>query len=42
MIGTKKPSLTVIWGIDGFHVVDMTPPRGHFNTEDFLLHIADE
>jgi hypothetical protein len=40
-IGTRKVTLTVIWGIDGFHVVDMTPPVGRFNTESFLPHIMD-
>jgi hypothetical protein len=40
-IGTKKVMLTVIWEIDGFHVVDMMPPGRHFNTESFLTHIMD-
>jgi histone-lysine N-methyltransferase SETMAR len=40
-IGTKNVMLTLIWGIDGFHVVDMMPPGGHFNTEYFLTHLMD-
>jgi histone-lysine N-methyltransferase SETMAR len=33
--------LTVIWGIDEFHVVDMMPHGGCFNTEYFLIHIIN-
>jgi hypothetical protein len=33
--------LTVIWEIDEFRVVDMTPPGGPLNTEHFLTHIMD-
>jgi hypothetical protein len=40
-IGTKKVMLTVIWGIDGFHIVDTMPPKEYFNTEDFLPQIMD-
>jgi hypothetical protein len=39
--GTKKVMLTVIWGFDEFHVVDMMPPRGRFNAYYFLTHILD-
>jgi hypothetical protein len=39
-IGTKKVMLTLIWGIDGFHLVDMMP-LGLFNIEYFLDHIMD-
>jgi hypothetical protein len=38
-IGRGKVMLTVIWGIDGFHVVDMMPPWRRFNPEYFLTHI---
>jgi hypothetical protein len=38
MIGTTKVMLRVIWGIDGFQVVDMMPPGGCLNTEYFLAH----
>jgi hypothetical protein len=37
----SKVMLTVIWGIDGFHVVDVMPSGGHVNTEFFLTHIVD-
>jgi hypothetical protein len=41
MIGTKNVMLTVIWRVDGFHVVDMMPPGGRINTKYFLTHIMD-
>jgi hypothetical protein len=40
MISTKNVMLTVIWRIDGFHVVDMMP-LGRFNTEYFVTHVMD-
>jgi histone-lysine N-methyltransferase SETMAR len=40
-IGTKTVMLTLIWGIDGFHVVNMMPLGGCFNIEYFLTHITD-
>jgi hypothetical protein len=38
---TRKIMLTVIWEIGGFHIVDVMPPRGRFNTECFLTRIID-
>jgi hypothetical protein len=40
-IGAKKIILTVILGIDGFHVVDMMLPGGLFNAQYFFSHIMD-
>jgi histone-lysine N-methyltransferase SETMAR len=31
--------LTVIWGIDGFHVVDLMTSRRSFNYESFVSHV---
>jgi hypothetical protein len=31
--------LTVIWGVDGFHVVDLIISQGSFNSEHFLNHV---
>jgi hypothetical protein len=40
-IGTQKFMLTVIWGIDGFHFVDvMTEQRSH-STQYLLSHILE-
>jgi hypothetical protein len=33
--------LTVIWGIDGFHVVDLMIERHSYNTQYFLSHILE-
>jgi hypothetical protein len=33
--------LTMIWGIDGFHVVHMMQPGRRFNIEYFLTHSVD-
>jgi hypothetical protein len=41
MISTKNVMLTVIWGIDGFRLVDMIPPWGRFKTKHFLPYIMD-
>jgi hypothetical protein len=32
-IGTQKFMLTVIWGIDGFHVVDLRTEQHNYNTQ---------
>jgi type II secretory pathway component PulL len=41
-IGTRKLILTVLWGLDGFHVVDLMPGWHSFNSEDFLENIMQE
>jgi hypothetical protein len=33
--------LTVIWGIDGFHVVDLVTEQHRCNTQYFLSHILE-
>jgi hypothetical protein len=33
--------LTVIWGIDGFHVVDLMTEQHDYNTQHFLSHILE-
>jgi hypothetical protein len=33
--------LTVIWGITGFHVVDLMTERHNHNTQYFLSHILE-
>jgi hypothetical protein len=38
-IGTKKFMLTVIWGVDGFHVVDLMTSQRTFNSEYFVSHV---
>jgi hypothetical protein len=40
-IAPKKVVLKVTWGTDGFHVVDMMPSGGRFNTECILTLIMD-
>jgi hypothetical protein len=40
MIGPKGLILTVTWGIDEFHVIDMMPPGG-FNSDFLLTHMMD-
>jgi hypothetical protein len=37
----KTMMLIVIWGIGGFHVVNVTPLGGRFNAESFPIHITD-
>jgi hypothetical protein len=36
-INTKRVILTVIWGIDGFHVVDGMPPGGVSTPSTYLF-----
>jgi hypothetical protein len=31
--------LTVIWGVDGFHVVDLMTPQRSFDSQDFVDNI---
>jgi hypothetical protein len=38
-IGTRKFMLTVLWGVDGFCVVDVMPERHSYNTQYFLDNI---
>jgi hypothetical protein len=38
-IGTEEFMLTVLWGPDEFHVVDLMPDRHSFDTQYFLEHI---
>jgi hypothetical protein len=40
-IGTQKFTLTVIWGADGFHVVDLMTEKHSHNTQYFLSHIFE-
>jgi hypothetical protein len=35
-IGTVKFMLTVIWGINGFHVIDLMPAQCRFNSQYFV------
>jgi hypothetical protein len=37
-IGTQKIMMTVIWGIDGFHVVDLMTEQHSYNTQYFFSH----
>jgi hypothetical protein len=37
-IGTKKVMLTVIWGMDGFHIVDIMRPRGFLTPSSSYSH----
>jgi hypothetical protein len=37
----EKVMLTMVWGIDGFHVVNMMQPGRRFNIEDFRTHSMD-
>jgi hypothetical protein len=39
MIGTPKLNLTVMWSINGFHVVDLTTSQNQFNSQYFMEHI---
>jgi histone-lysine N-methyltransferase SETMAR len=38
-IGTKKFMLTVIWGVDGFHVVDLMTSQRSFDSQYFVDNI---
>jgi hypothetical protein len=38
-IGRKKFMLAVIWGIDGFHVVDLMTSQRSFTSEYFVSHV---
>jgi hypothetical protein len=38
-IGTRKFMLTVIWGVEGFHVVDLMTSQGSFDSHDFVDNI---
>jgi hypothetical protein len=40
-IGTQKFVLIVIWGIDGFHVVDLMIVQRSYNTQYFLSHVLE-
>jgi hypothetical protein len=40
-IGPQTFILTVIWGIDGFHVVDLIAEQYSYNTQCFLSHILE-
>jgi hypothetical protein len=40
-IGTQKFTLTVSWGIDGFHLVDLMIEQHSYNTRHFLSHILE-
>jgi hypothetical protein len=36
---TENFMLTVIWGIDGFHIVDLMTKQYSYNTQYFLRHV---
>jgi hypothetical protein len=38
-IGTAKFMLTAIWGVNGFHLLDLMPSQCRFNTQYFMEHI---
>jgi hypothetical protein len=38
-IGTRKFMLTVIWGVDGFHVVDLMTSQRSFDSQYFMDNI---
>jgi hypothetical protein len=40
-IGTKKFMLTVIWGINGFQIVDLMTEQHSYNILHFLSHILE-
>jgi hypothetical protein len=40
-IGTQKFMLAVIWGINGFHVVDLMTEQHKYNTQYFLSHTLE-
>jgi hypothetical protein len=35
----QKIMLIVIWGVDGFHVVDLMTSQRSFNSEYFMSHV---
>jgi hypothetical protein len=41
-IGTGEFMLTILWGLDGFHVVDLMPEQHRFDTQYFLEQIMQE
>ena len=40
-IDCEKVMLTVIWSVEGFHVIDFLPPKMNFNSEYFIEHILN-
>jgi hypothetical protein len=38
-IGTPKSMLTVMWGMTGFQVVDLTTSQNQFNSQSFVEQI---
>jgi hypothetical protein len=40
-IVTQKFTLTVIWEINGFHVIDLMTEQHSYNTQYFLNHILE-
>jgi histone-lysine N-methyltransferase SETMAR len=38
-IGPEKFMFTVIWGVDGFHVVDLMTSQRRFNSEYFMSYV---
>jgi hypothetical protein len=38
-IGTAKFMLTVIWGVNSFHLLDLMPPQCSFNAQYFVEHV---
>jgi histone-lysine N-methyltransferase SETMAR len=38
-IGTVNFMLTVIWGINGFHIIDLMPAQCRFNSQYFVEHV---
>jgi hypothetical protein len=40
-IGTQNFMLTVIWGMDGFHLLDLMTEQHSYTTQYFLSHILE-
>jgi hypothetical protein len=40
-ITIQKFMLTVIWGIDGFHIIGLTTEQHSYNTQYFLSYIVE-
>jgi hypothetical protein len=38
-IGTAKLMFTTIWGVNGFHLLDLTPSQYRFNAQYFMEHV---
>jgi hypothetical protein len=38
-IGTIKFMLTAIWGVNGFHLLDLMPSQCRFNDQHFMEHV---